>query len=205
MEPIGYAWDGAIRCPECTPARRRDDDETGAVFGDSETDSPTHCDACGELVPEALTAEGVGYVAESLRAAREERIRGAACRGRDKRGRRLCRGCPQCVALGTWRDEYGAASGPLSDEATAPRGALATLGPQGSAILRALLAAAAEARRSASLAQECDEWARARRGLDAENDPSRIAGMADRSGAVASLSAIAEVARELRAEAGLPL
>ena len=40
--------------------------EIGAVFGDSEWDSPQHCGRCGALIDTCLTGDGVEYVRESL-------------------------------------------------------------------------------------------------------------------------------------------
>jgi hypothetical protein len=40
--------------------------EIGAVFGDSERDSPQHCGRCGVLIDTCLTSDGVEYVRESL-------------------------------------------------------------------------------------------------------------------------------------------
>lgn len=72
---IAYACDGALRCPECAVKAGWTDGGLGEgdlegvspVFADSETDSPSHCEACGEYIPEALTGEGVAYVCGELR------------------------------------------------------------------------------------------------------------------------------------------
>ncbi len=65
---IGYVKDGMILCAECGERGGWDrDEEAGAVFADSETDSPSHCDDCEALIPECLTSDGVKYVHESFR------------------------------------------------------------------------------------------------------------------------------------------
>lgn len=67
QDPIGYAFNGAIYCPDCAP------DGADPIFEGSETDCPSHCDACEEYVPEALTPDGVRYVLEALSDARNGR------------------------------------------------------------------------------------------------------------------------------------
>lgn len=57
---IGYVHDGAMYCADCKPDAP--EDEIGVVFGESETDCPSHCDTCGEYIPESLTMHGVAYV-----------------------------------------------------------------------------------------------------------------------------------------------
>ena len=67
---IGYVKDGMISCAECGERDGWDKDsgnDVGAIFADSETDSPTHCDDCETLIPECLTSDGVRYVHESFR------------------------------------------------------------------------------------------------------------------------------------------
>ena len=41
-------------------------DEPIAIFRDEESDTPTHCKECGELIPHALTSEGYEYVREHI-------------------------------------------------------------------------------------------------------------------------------------------
>lgn len=78
-DPIAYvpAEAGVMLCPACalraagSVEALEADDEYGrpafwAVFCDSETDAPSHCDTCGAYLPEALTAEGEAYVSEAL-------------------------------------------------------------------------------------------------------------------------------------------
>lgn len=73
---IAYACDGALRCPECavkagwTDGGLGEGDREGVspVFADSETDSPSHCEACGEHIPEMLTSEGARYATARMRA-----------------------------------------------------------------------------------------------------------------------------------------
>ena len=55
---------GPAVCDSCATA-----DEARAwspIFADSETDSPTHCERCEDLIPEALTGDGARYVADAL-------------------------------------------------------------------------------------------------------------------------------------------
>ena len=64
-EPIGfYTQDGDPICADCHDGNPDD----AAVFPDSETDYPSHCRKCETLIPEALTADGVRYVAYALTA-----------------------------------------------------------------------------------------------------------------------------------------
>jgi uncharacterized Zn finger protein len=62
---IGYVVKGDYFCPTCTPATEGDD--VIAIFGDSETDSFSHCSECEDLIPESLTSEGIERVIESFR------------------------------------------------------------------------------------------------------------------------------------------
>lgn len=64
-EPIGYTYDATVYCEACCPVDT-DSEEVGAIFPDSETDSPSYCDGCGEFIPESLTSHGVAYVLDSL-------------------------------------------------------------------------------------------------------------------------------------------
>lgn len=41
-------------------------DEPAVIFDDTESDHPTHCHKCGDLIPHALTSEGYKYVAEAM-------------------------------------------------------------------------------------------------------------------------------------------
>jgi hypothetical protein len=59
-DPIGYVVDASIFCPAC--ARRTD----SPIFEGSETDRPSHCEECEELIPESLTGDGVRYVLDAL-------------------------------------------------------------------------------------------------------------------------------------------
>jgi hypothetical protein len=64
MEVVGFVpMDaGVMLCTDCADMAA----EGSAVFDSSETDSPSHCDECGALIPESLTTDGVAYVAEAL-------------------------------------------------------------------------------------------------------------------------------------------
>ena len=67
---IGYVKDGTILCAECGEREgwdKRPSDEVGAVFPDSETDSPSHCEECEALIPQSLTSDGVKYVHAAFR------------------------------------------------------------------------------------------------------------------------------------------
>jgi hypothetical protein len=82
---------GIMLCPNCADMSA----EGSAVFGDSETDYPSHCDECGALIAESLTDRGVEYVAEAL----ADYVFGSV----------LNRGhVGSAAALDEWRAEYGA-------------------------------------------------------------------------------------------------
>lgn len=42
-------------------------DEPAAIFDDTESDSPTHCSECHELIPHELTSDGYKYVEDHAR------------------------------------------------------------------------------------------------------------------------------------------
>lgn len=66
----GYACQGDLYCEYCAPDI---DPETGEepcpvnMFGSHETDSPSHCGACGRPIDCDLTSEGVEYVLDAIR------------------------------------------------------------------------------------------------------------------------------------------
>lgn len=179
-------------------------EERAPIFESSETDSPSHCDACGELIAEGLTSDGVRYVADAIREAREEYCGGGRCACASKEPK--ARGCRQCAANGAWRERYGTGiySGPLSDESTAPLGALGTLGAAGATILRALRAVADEARKRETFARAEERRACARAGLGYQSDLEFVAALESARGAAAALEQLAQLARDVRSEAGIP-
>ena len=67
---VGYAYEASMYCTDCitavVPNPNADDSDASPVFADSETDSPSHCTTCGELIEENLTTEGYAYVAEEV-------------------------------------------------------------------------------------------------------------------------------------------
>lgn len=74
---VGYTYNADTYCPNCmadiAAAEGFDPDgeeaveyECNPIFGDSETDCPSHCAVCGEYIPESLTAYGVRYVLKTL-------------------------------------------------------------------------------------------------------------------------------------------
>lgn len=58
---IAYAVDCELVCADC--ASDADKRDGYPVFADSEADSPNHCPGCRELILEALTSDGIDYVA----------------------------------------------------------------------------------------------------------------------------------------------
>jgi hypothetical protein len=54
---IGWIVDGTYYCPSCSPTNDTNEHAT-PIFGDSETDSFSHCADCEELIPENLTDHG---------------------------------------------------------------------------------------------------------------------------------------------------
>lgn len=61
---IGYVVDEcSLICADCLADGEADD---SPIFPGSETDSPNHCERCGELLPETLTTEGQRYVRERV-------------------------------------------------------------------------------------------------------------------------------------------
>lgn len=61
MNPVGYYDDnGAAHCEDCAPP------EGQPIYGDSEADTPTHCEECGVLIEHALTSDGIAYVSEYI-------------------------------------------------------------------------------------------------------------------------------------------
>lgn len=71
MEPIGYyvTCDDAVCAEDFDPATWEgfeDWDEPLAIFADTESDTPTHCVACRDLIPHALTSDGYIYVWDAL-------------------------------------------------------------------------------------------------------------------------------------------
>jgi len=82
---------GIMLCPNCADMSA----EGSAVFGDSETDSPSHCDECGALIAESLTPHGVEYVCEALADYVQAHVFSGAGYG------------GSAAALDEWRSEYG--------------------------------------------------------------------------------------------------
>jgi len=77
-EPIGfYANCDDAYCPSCFEEAFGVNgerwpgfeswDEPLPIFSDTEADTPTHCAACEELIPHALTTDGYAYVDEAYR------------------------------------------------------------------------------------------------------------------------------------------
>lgn len=59
---IGYVVNEcSVICADCLEEGEADD---SPLFATSETDSPTHCERCEALLPEALTSDGEAYVRE---------------------------------------------------------------------------------------------------------------------------------------------
>ncbi len=71
MDVIGYMDAGCTLCADCGS----DDEREGmtAVFCTDETDSPSHCDRCEDLIHESLTTDGERGVCASVQAALEGR------------------------------------------------------------------------------------------------------------------------------------
>lgn len=76
-----YIYNAALYCRDCVDKVRRDLDGIQADTGDSddypqgpyadgggESDTPEHCDGCGEFMMNPLTGEGRAYVLELVRA-----------------------------------------------------------------------------------------------------------------------------------------
>jgi hypothetical protein len=107
-ELIGFTADADTYCVQCAEdiygadTDGREDGEgnpLGAIFGGSETDSPSHCAACGDLIPEDLTSYGVSYVEDAIR----EHIRAAVFV--QSNGREFYTG--RAGVVDAWREEYG--------------------------------------------------------------------------------------------------
>lgn len=70
-------------CPECFRDEYAEStDEWGdgwpiAIFGDTESDTPTHCLACGSLILHHITSDGYTYVADAIRECIERETRSA--------------------------------------------------------------------------------------------------------------------------------
>lgn len=69
--PIGYYTDCDTAVCEVHFDRSEwegfeDWDEPLAIFASDESDTPTHCAVCEDLIPHALTPEGYAYVEEYL-------------------------------------------------------------------------------------------------------------------------------------------
>jgi hypothetical protein len=54
---IGWIVDNTYYCTSCSPTNDTNEHAT-PIFGDSETDSFSHCADCEELIPETLTSDG---------------------------------------------------------------------------------------------------------------------------------------------------
>lgn len=79
MSVVGYyiTCDDAV-CEDCAPAGFNEGDysqwdgfesweEPIVIFRDTESDTPTNCKECGEVIPHALTREGYAYVEQYMR------------------------------------------------------------------------------------------------------------------------------------------
>lgn len=77
---IGWYLNGSPFCADCFTG---DEDAASPVFGDSESDSFSHCEECGDLIPESLTSDGVRYCLDAFDDWRADvyrgRIREAGC------------------------------------------------------------------------------------------------------------------------------
>lgn len=84
MRVLGFiiSPDDAV-CAGCSN-RYSPDTDASPIYSSSESDTPTHCRDCGDLIPHALTPDGLAYVAE-----------------------RLSAGDGDPGVLQQWRDEYG--------------------------------------------------------------------------------------------------
>lgn len=72
LDVVGYYYGEAMGGPLCPDCHREEghapeDPDAHAIFGDSEGDTPTHCEACESLLAHDLTPDGVAYVREKLR------------------------------------------------------------------------------------------------------------------------------------------
>jgi hypothetical protein len=91
VNPNGYAFDSFVLCPQCADPQYAPSEEwNGQQFFedsprffdadgneidpeiiypicDGESDSPCHCDACGALIYQGLTTDGVQYVRDYVR------------------------------------------------------------------------------------------------------------------------------------------
>lgn len=76
MHVVGFTADADTWCPACLPYPEDGEDSEGngigAIFDESEWDSPVHCTACHALLETALTAEGAEYVREAVKAFEQE-------------------------------------------------------------------------------------------------------------------------------------
>jgi hypothetical protein len=54
---IGWIVEDTYYCTSCTPTND-ENEHAHPIFGDSETDSFSHCSECDELIPENLTDHG---------------------------------------------------------------------------------------------------------------------------------------------------
>lgn len=62
---IGGTYEADTYCLDDLPVDP-ESEEVGALFPDTESDTPTHCAECGVLIPCRLTSDGKQYVAEAL-------------------------------------------------------------------------------------------------------------------------------------------
>lgn len=65
VELIGGTYEADTYCLDDLPVSV-DSEAVGALFPDTESDTPTHCAKCGTLIPCRLTTAGKQYVAEAL-------------------------------------------------------------------------------------------------------------------------------------------
>ena len=82
MRVIGYTYDADTHCVDCALARFGADDngwvpegvadsegnELGAIFTDSESDTPGSCGTCGADIDSELTTDGEAYVRDMVEA-----------------------------------------------------------------------------------------------------------------------------------------
>jgi len=75
-DPVGFSYDADVHCVQCAERRfgvgvpdgslDSEGNEPGAIFADSESDTPEHCGDCRAFLGTNLTADGYAYVVESL-------------------------------------------------------------------------------------------------------------------------------------------
>lgn len=58
---VGSVIDGTYYCPTCAPS-----DGGEPVFHDQETDSPSHCEVCDELIQETFTKHAINMMLDRM-------------------------------------------------------------------------------------------------------------------------------------------